>query len=170
MKKDQDEEKVQQARDLLKEVVKRLGPTRQELERQLGLSSGYMSKILNGEVELRLRHIHMILEGCGVEAWKFFAAASPRPGSEEAALAELLTTDAGLAEAAPPLPPTALAVLSDLSRSLIRLTELVERGADLDQALRRGAQEPASEPGSARPGGPPEVPVEASASEALRRP
>src|SRR5262245_17842546 len=88
-------EEIQGALDLLKRVVKSLGPTRQQLERQIGMSSGWASKVLNGEIELRVRHVLTVLEVCGVEPWRFFAAAFPPPGLEERTMAALFQPRSG---------------------------------------------------------------------------
>lgn len=53
--------------------------TRQKLERELGYSRGYISKILNGTVEMRVRHIFEILGALGIEPWEFFQLAYPAP-------------------------------------------------------------------------------------------
>jgi transcriptional regulator with XRE-family HTH domain len=128
-------EEIQGALDLLKRVVKSLGPTRQQLERQIGMSSGWASKVLNGEIELRVRHILTVLEVCGVEPWRFFAAAFPQPGLEERSMTALFQPRAG----EPRRPSSEFA--SELSQALRRVVELLEAGADINAALQRRPDE-----------------------------
>jgi len=135
MKSEEHSEEIQHSLDLLKRVVKSLGPTRQQLERQIGMSSGWASKVLNGEIELRVRHILTVLEVCGVEPWRFFAAAFPQPGSEERAAAALFQSRLDSRRA------TSADFASELSQALRRVVDLLESGADINAALQRRSDE-----------------------------
>jgi transcriptional regulator with XRE-family HTH domain len=135
MKSEEHSEEIEHALDLLKRVVKSLGPTRQQLERQIGMSSGWASKVLNGEIELRVRHILTVLEVCGVEPWRFFAAAFPQPGVEERSVAALFQIRADARRGTP------ADFASELSQALRRVVDLLESGADINAALQRRADE-----------------------------
>ena len=63
--------------EVLSAAVRMAGRSRLSLERQMGLSSGYLSKILGGTVELRLRHVSMILDALEVDPADFFRVAFP---------------------------------------------------------------------------------------------
>jgi len=75
---DRHDEEVRQLTEVLATVVRVAGRTRQSLEGQIGLSSGYLSKILGGTVDLRARHILSIVEAVGMDPGDFFRLAFPR--------------------------------------------------------------------------------------------
>ena len=64
--------------EVLSATVRVAGRSRLSLEQQMGLSSGYLSKILGGTVELRMRHVFMILDAIEVDPADFFRVAFPR--------------------------------------------------------------------------------------------
>lgn len=76
---DRFDEQVAQLTKLLSTVARTVGKPRQHLEWELGLSPGYLSKILNGNVELRVKHVLMITEALGMTPVDFFRLANPRP-------------------------------------------------------------------------------------------
>ncbi len=70
--------RILQVAQALSTAVRIAGRSRLSLERQMELSSGYLSKILGGTVELRMRHVFMILDALEVDPADFFRAAFPR--------------------------------------------------------------------------------------------
>jgi transcriptional regulator with XRE-family HTH domain len=72
------DEKTLRVAEVLSAAVRVAGRSRLSMERQMGLSSGYLSKILGGTVELRLRHVSMILDALEVDPADFFRVAFPR--------------------------------------------------------------------------------------------
>jgi hypothetical protein len=76
---DRFDEQVAQLTKLLSTVARTVGKPRQHLEWELGLSPGYLSKILNGNVELRVKHVLMITEALGMTPVDFFRLANPHP-------------------------------------------------------------------------------------------
>ena len=70
---------VRRLADMLSMVLRVARRTRQSVEHDLGLSSGYLSKILGGTVDLRVRHILTISEAAGMDPANFFTLAYP-PG------------------------------------------------------------------------------------------
>lgn len=76
---DRYDEQVTHLTKLLSTVARTVGKPRQHLEWELGLSPGYLSKILNGNVELRVKHVLMITEALGMSLVDFFRLANPRP-------------------------------------------------------------------------------------------
>ncbi len=72
------DEEVRRLAKVLSTVVQVVGRTRQSVEQELSLSSGYLSKILGGTVDLRARHILAISEAVGMDPANFFALAYPR--------------------------------------------------------------------------------------------
>jgi transcriptional regulator with XRE-family HTH domain len=79
---DRFDDEVHRLAEVLATVVRVAGRTRQSLEEQIGLSSGYLSKILGGTVDLRARHILTILDAVGMEPAEFFRLAFPRPQAQ----------------------------------------------------------------------------------------
>jgi len=79
---DRFDDEVRRLAEVLATVVRVAGRTRQSLEEQIGLSSGYLSKILGGTVDLRTRHILVILDAIGMEPADFFRLAFPRPQTQ----------------------------------------------------------------------------------------
>jgi hypothetical protein len=119
---------VQRLASVLATVVRVSGRSRQSLEQQLGLSSGYLSKILGGAVELRARHIFMILEAVGMDPADFFRLAYPlraQPGGAEAhRLAEGVQAALGQPAVSE---PEETAFDEKVKRSLVRLLGLPGR-------------------------------------------
>lgn len=70
--------KVVRIAEVLSAAVRVAGRSRLSLEQQMSLSSGYLSKILGGTVELRMRHVFMILEAIEVDPADFFRVAFPQ--------------------------------------------------------------------------------------------
>lgn len=140
MKSEEHSDEIQRALDLLKRVVKSLGPTRQQLEREIGMSSGWASKVLNGEIELRVRHILTVLEVCGVEPWRYFAAAFPQPGVEERSVTTLFQARSSERRGSP------ADFATELSLALRRVVDLLESGADINAALQRRGEDASNGP------------------------
>jgi len=61
----------------LRTAIQALGISIRELERRMGLSTGYLSRILGGKVELRVDHICSIARTLGLEPAEIFQAAFP---------------------------------------------------------------------------------------------
>lgn len=70
--------KILRSAEVLSATIRVAGRSRLSLERQMGLSSGYLSKILGGTVELRMRHVFMILDALEVDPGDFFPVAFPQ--------------------------------------------------------------------------------------------
>jgi len=71
------DEEVRRLAKVLSTVVQVVRRTRQSVEQELGLSSGYLSKILGGTVDLRVRHVLAISEAVGMDPANFFALVYP---------------------------------------------------------------------------------------------
>ena len=70
--------------EVMAQAIQAAGTTRQLLERQLGLSSGYLSKILRGGVELRVRHLLVLADALGVTPADLLRLAWPEPAVTDA--------------------------------------------------------------------------------------
>ncbi|HEV7671455.1 MAG TPA: hypothetical protein VGS22_23290 [Thermoanaerobaculia bacterium] len=74
---------VDDVREAIIAVISLSQRTRQQLEREMGLAAGYLSKLLHGGVELKVRHVMML------------SAVLDFPASELFRLAEQRRTDPG---------------------------------------------------------------------------
>ena len=85
-----DQEVLRLAR-LLEALVKIERVPVRELERRLDLGGGTLNRIFTGKIELKVRHILLVLDALGVKPLAFFEQAlKVREGEEEQAGARLL--------------------------------------------------------------------------------
>jgi transcriptional regulator with XRE-family HTH domain len=113
------EDEVRRATKLLETVMQAAGLTRKDLDQRLGAGPGYVSQVLTGRMELKLRHILAILRALDVEPTLFFQTLYPdaRPATDQAVMEEFLKRfqklgfgGAGAGPAAPPQSPPAPAL------------------------------------------------------------
>jgi transcriptional regulator with XRE-family HTH domain len=64
---------------ILKTAMRILGCTNREMERKLGVSGGYLSRLFAGTMELRFEHIVDIAEALGLSVEEVFRFAYPEP-------------------------------------------------------------------------------------------
>lgn len=88
------------------------GLTRKDLDQKLGAGPGYVSQVLTGRMELKLRHILAILRALDVEPSLFFQTLYPesRPATDQAVMEEFLKRFQKLGfggAPSPPVPPAA---------------------------------------------------------------
>src|SRR5688572_22471183 len=77
----------------LKVAIRLLGFTNREIERRLGYTPSYLTRLFSGQIELRFEHIVDIARAMGLTADEFFAFAYPArndPPSETAGQLEAL--------------------------------------------------------------------------------
>src|ERR1700759_3763331 len=105
------EDEVRRATKLLETVMQAAGLTRKDLDQRLGAGPGYVSQVLTGRMELKLRHILAILRALDVEPSLFFQTLYPdaRPSTDQAVMEEFLKRfqklGFGTGTAPPPPPP-----------------------------------------------------------------
>lgn len=122
---DRFDDEVRRLAEVLATVVRVAGRTRQSLEEQIGLSSGYLSKILGGTVDLRTRHILVILDAIGMEPADFFRLAFPRPqGSGTSARRLIENVQEALGQGQISEPVSSPDFDQQVKRSLVRLLGL----------------------------------------------
>ena len=140
------EDEVRRATKLLETVMQAAGLTRKDLDQRLGAGPGYVSQVLTGRMELKLRHILAILRALDVEPSIFFQTLYPesRPSSDQVVMEEFLKRfqKLGFGTAPPPPPPQAPVGPTIDPRELERLVE---------SAVRAALDERAKEPGTAEP-------------------
>jgi transcriptional regulator with XRE-family HTH domain len=149
--KDKDVARVAQ---MLKAAVRFTGVTHRKIEREMSLSTGYLSRILSGKVELRIQHVLGVCRAIGMPPSAFFEAAYPSRELDPeiarlvAALQELLPSEEDAASrpklrkaipASPPArkpvkapPQTATSQLRRLLEAV--LAEMQEQDEDLEEA------------------------------------
>lgn len=69
---------VDEVREAIIAVISLTKRTRQQLEREMGLAAGYLSKLLHGAVELKVRHIMVLSAVLDFPASEFFRLAEQR--------------------------------------------------------------------------------------------
>ena len=86
------EDEVRRATKLLETVMQAAGLTRKELDQRLGAGAGYVSQVLTGRMELKLRHVLAILRALNMDPSLFFQTLYPgdRPSSDQVVLEEFL--------------------------------------------------------------------------------
>jgi len=143
MSTDSTEDYEKAALRLLVLLIRITGWTQRRLDRHLGYSLGYMSRLLTGNARLLYSHILEILGAIGVEPARFFAVLHPDSSPEH--LLALVEQTRRIAEGAEK-DPAGLAVAERVRRSVERLR--VEFGA----RTVRGGSQPGSESPGASPG------------------
>ncbi|HEX6900603.1 MAG TPA: helix-turn-helix transcriptional regulator [Thermoanaerobaculia bacterium] len=100
------EPEIERLLQLVKTVMRMLGVTNRELARRLGINPSHLSRILNGQLELKVEHLLNMSAAMGLQPDEFFRLAYPtrtEPPTESAqVLRGLLPEGAALA---PPSPP-----------------------------------------------------------------
>jgi transcriptional regulator with XRE-family HTH domain len=75
---------VQRLISILRTAMRILGVTNREVERRLGMSPSYLTRLFSGGIELKAEHLIEIPKAIGLEPAEFFQLAYPRrvqPGS-----------------------------------------------------------------------------------------
>ncbi|HEX4962434.1 MAG TPA: helix-turn-helix transcriptional regulator [Thermoanaerobaculia bacterium] len=121
------DDEVRRATKLLETVMQAAGLTRKDLDQKLGAGPGYVSQVLTGRMELKLRHILAILRALEVEPSVFFQTLYPenRPATDAVVMEEFLRRFQRLGfgtQPAPPAPAPGLDTqeLETLIRSAVR--------------------------------------------------
>jgi len=85
MSSPQVEAEIDRLKSLLQTVLRHRGPGQglrvgaRALERQLGWAAGTLSRVLQGKIEFRFRHLFDVLEAIGIPPEDFFELAYPKP-------------------------------------------------------------------------------------------
>jgi transcriptional regulator with XRE-family HTH domain len=73
-----DPEEVKRLLNVLRTSIRLLGLTNREIERRLGLTPSYVSRLFAGAIELKMEHVVAISRAVGLQPWEFFELAYPR--------------------------------------------------------------------------------------------
>jgi transcriptional regulator with XRE-family HTH domain len=103
------EAEVVRLTNLLASAIKFSGWKQRDIEKSLGLSSGSMSRLLSGGIELKIKHVLEICEVIGFPPSRFFHASYPtaEDGGNEAARLQRLLEQLHPVPEAQPEPPAA---------------------------------------------------------------
>ena len=72
------QDEIQRLIQMLRVAMRILDVSNRDIEKQLGLSYGYLSRLYSGAIELKVEHILQILEVLGLTPAEFFHLAYPR--------------------------------------------------------------------------------------------
>lgn len=73
-----EQEEVDRLLNVLRTSIRLLGLSNREIERRLGLTPSYLSRIFSGTIELKMEHVLAITRAMGLAPWEFFELAYPR--------------------------------------------------------------------------------------------
>jgi transcriptional regulator with XRE-family HTH domain len=124
----------------LRTAIRLSGISHRQVERELGLSTGYLTRILAGQVELRVRHVLDVCRVIGLSPDRFFGALFPlQDGPESMSRLErgLAQLHAAPGRPAPPLGEAPAAAGDGRSRPVSELLRRLRQALDdLEAALR----------------------------------
>ncbi|MFL6235422.1 MAG: helix-turn-helix domain-containing protein [Thermoanaerobaculia bacterium] len=149
------DEEVRRATKLLETVMQAAGLTRKDLDQKLGAGPGYVSQVLTGRMELKLRHVLAILRALDVEPSVFFQTLYPenRPSSDTVVMEEFLRRFQKLGFGPPSTPPAAPPLdPQDLERMIQNAVRAAMSGATGGEEAAVSA-EPSSPPENTKPRG-----------------
>ncbi len=63
----------------LRDLIEDSDLARSEIEDRAGFSRGYLSRLLNAQIDLKTRHLEVLFEAIGVTPGQFFSELHPRP-------------------------------------------------------------------------------------------
>ena len=148
------DDEVRRATKLLETVMQAAGLTRKDLDQRLGAGPGYVSQVLTGRMELKLRHVLAILRALDVEPSVFFQTLYPenRPATDSVVMEEFLRRVQKLGFGPPAAPPAAPALdPQDLERMIQNAVRAAMSGANAGGAAALG--DPPPPPEDAKPRG-----------------
>jgi transcriptional regulator with XRE-family HTH domain len=73
------DDQVQYLKEMLATQIRRQRITRRSIEQRMGWSHGYLTRLMGGVIELKLRHVFDILAMIDVSPAEFFAESYPLP-------------------------------------------------------------------------------------------
>lgn len=123
------QEETQRLIQMLRVAMRILDVSNRDIEKQLGLSYGYLSRLFSGAIELKVEHILQILEVLGLTPAEFFQLAYPRrPSPPSEAATRMRTILDGFGPIAPEERPPAPEVSPDeLEKTVSRVLQKMLR-------------------------------------------
>ncbi|HEX3130816.1 MAG TPA: helix-turn-helix transcriptional regulator [Thermoanaerobaculia bacterium] len=84
------QEEIQRLMHVLRVAMRMLDVSNRDVEKKLGLSYGYLSRLFAGNIELKVEHVLQILDVLGLTPAEFFQLAYPRRNTPPSEAAERL--------------------------------------------------------------------------------
>lgn len=81
-----DDDQTQGLVSLLKTLIRFSSTNNRAIEKELGFSGGYLSRLLSGKIEIKIQHILAILKLIELEPHEFFSMAFPADRKEPSPL------------------------------------------------------------------------------------
>jgi transcriptional regulator with XRE-family HTH domain len=75
---EKDKIEVERVMNVLRTAIRLLGLSNREVERRLGYTPSYLSRLFGGAIELKLEHVLAIARAIGLQSAEFFELAYPR--------------------------------------------------------------------------------------------
>lgn len=135
------EDEVKRVLSLLKRAIRSSDLSQKEVDRRIGVRPGYLSQVMFGRLDLKLKHLLAALAAIGVDSAGFFDLAFPAGGGREPRGTELLRLLPGPATAPPAAPPPQAGISEAQLRRLVAKALAQELGIDSE------------DPPAVRPGG-----------------
>jgi transcriptional regulator with XRE-family HTH domain len=85
------EDDVQRVLSLLKRAIRSSGSSQKEVDRKIGVQPGYLSQVMIGRLDLKLKHLLRALDAIEVEPAGFFGLAFPAERGGEVGGGDLLS-------------------------------------------------------------------------------
>ena len=122
------QEEIQRLIQMLRVAMRILDVSNRDIEKKLGLSYGYLSRLFSGAIELKVEHILQIVEVLGLTPAEFFQLAYPRKTSPSEAVTRMRTILDGFGPIAPEERPSAGEVSPDeLEKTVARVLQKMLR-------------------------------------------
>lgn len=125
------QEEIQRLLQMLRLAMRILDLSNRDVEKALGLSYGYLSRLFSGAIELKVEHILQILGVIGLTPAEFFQLAYPRKASPSEAAQRMRSILDGFGPIAPEERPPAAEVSSEEVEKMVSkvLQKMLREGA-----------------------------------------
>lgn len=122
------QEEVQRLIQVLRVAMRILDVSNRDVEKALGLSYGYLSRLFSGAIELKVEHILQILEVLGLTPAEYFQLAYPRKASPSESATRMRAILDGFGPTTPEERPPAGDLSSDeLEKTISRVLQKMLR-------------------------------------------
>lgn len=125
------QEEIQRLLQMLRVAMRILDVSNRDVEKALGLSYGYLSRLFSGAIELKVEHILQILEVIGLTPAEFFQLAYPRKATPSEAAVRMRAILDGFGPISPDERPPAAEVSSEEVEKMVSkvLQKMLREGA-----------------------------------------
>lgn len=122
---------IRRVAKLLETEIHVAGSSKRAVEKKLGVAAGYLTKVVKGGLELRLRHVLEVAEATGFDVAEFFQKAFPPKTAATSGRREAGVSPGEIAEMEERLRESMNGIRSQLAE--IRQTQLAERSRTLPE-------------------------------------